>query len=124
MVDPDIAWQNIIWFIPLDGIKFAMKATVIKCLRNRHHMATAAATRALAGGGVPMNRCPPRIASIHESLYSNRTSFIRRAARKVGFGQKVRVNAEELQRFGSIQTRCTSQTLARHPSEKLGEYCR
>ncbi|KAH9960763.1 plasma-membrane proton-e [Lactifluus volemus] len=120
-----IVWVwNIIWFIPLDGIKFAMKATVIKCLRDRHHMATAAATRALAGGGVPMIRCPPRVASIHESLYSNRTSFIRRAARKVGFGQKVRVNAEELQRFGNIQTRYTSQTLARHPSEKLGEYCR
>ncbi|KAH9963486.1 plasma-membrane proton-e [Lactifluus volemus] len=113
-----IVWVwNIIWFIPLDGIKFGMKATVIKYLRNRHNMATAAATRALAeGGGVPMIRAPSRVASIHESLYSNRTSFIRRAARKVGFGQKVRVKAEELQRFGSIQARHTGQTLARHPS--------
>jgi H+-transporting ATPase len=117
LVHPDIAWQNIIWFVPLDGIKFGMKATVIKYLRNRHQMATAAATRASAeGGGVPMIRAPSRVASIHESLYSNRTSFIRRAARKVGFGQKIRVKAEELQRFGSIQARHTGQTLARHPS--------
>jgi H+-transporting ATPase len=49
-------------------------------------------------------------------LYSNRTSFIRRAARKVGFGQKIRVKAEELQRFSSIQAHHTGQTLARHPS--------
>ena len=107
--------QNIIWFVPLDLIKFAMKATVIKYLRNRHELAKAAATRA-AETGIPIARTQSRAASIHESLYSNRTSFIRRAVRKVGFGQKVRVKAEELQRFSSIQAHHTSQTLARHPS--------
>ena len=108
--------QNIIWFVPLDLIKFAMKATVIKYLRDRHNEATAAATRARAETGIPMTRTQSRAASIHESLYSNRTSFIRRAVRKVGFGQKVRVKAEELQRFSSIQAHHTGQTLARHPS--------
>jgi H+-transporting ATPase len=93
-----------------------MKATVIKYLRERHNLAAAAATRARAETGVPIVRTQSRAASIHESMYSNRTSFIRRAVRKVGFGQKVRVKPEELQRFSSIQARQTGQTLARHPS--------
>ena len=108
--------QNIVWFLPLDLIKFAMKATVIKYLRERHEAEAAAATRASAETGVPITRTQSRVASIHESLYSNRTSFIRRAARKVGFGQKVRVKPEELQRFSSIQAHQTGQTLACHPS--------
>jgi len=112
-----IVWVwNIIWFVPLDLIKFAMKATIIKYLRNRHELATAAATRAHAESGIPMVRTQSRAASLHESMYSNRTSFIRRAVRKVGFGQKVRVKPEELQRFSSIQAHHTGQTLARHPS--------
>ena len=106
-------WQNIIWFVPLDLIKFAMKATIIKYLRTRHELAKAAARDET---GIPITRTQSRAASIHESLYSNRTSFIRRAVRKVGFGQKVRVKPEELQRFSSIQARHTGQTLARHPS--------
>jgi H+-transporting ATPase len=93
-----------------------MKATVIKYLRNRHEMAKAEATRARSETGIPIVRTQSRAASIHESLYSNRTSFIRRAVRKVGFGQKVRVKPEELQRFSSIQAQHTSRTLARHPS--------
>ena len=92
-----------------------MKATVVKYLRERHERAKAEATRA-SETGVPMVRTQSRAASIHESLYSNRTSFIRRAVRKVGFGQKVRVKAEELQRFSSIQAHQAGQTLARHPS--------
>jgi H+-transporting ATPase len=108
----EVILQNIIWFLPLDMIKFAMKATVTKYLRNRSQIATAAAVRA----GFPLTRTQSRAASFHESLYSNRTSFIRRAVRKVGFGQKVHVTAEELQRIGSIQTHSTAQTLARHPS--------
>jgi len=112
-----IVWVwNIIWFVPLDLIKFAMKATVIKYLRERHDRDKAAATRASAEHGIPIVRTQSRAASIHESLYSNRTSFIRRAVRKVGFGQKVRVRPEELHRFSSIQAHHTSQTLARHPS--------
>jgi H+-transporting ATPase len=115
-VHVDVAFQNIVWFIPLDMIKFAMKATVIKYLRTRSQMARAAAVRASAETGAPTTGTQLRAGSVHESLYSNRTSFIRRAVRKVGLGQKVRVKEVELQRFGSIQTRRTGQMLARHPS--------
>ena len=49
--------------------------------------------------------------SIHESLYSNHVSFIRRAIRKVGFGQKISPKLEELQRFSSIQAARTATSL-------------
>ncbi|KAI0715892.1 plasma membrane H+-transporting ATPase [Cerioporus squamosus] len=109
-----IVWVwDIVWFFPLDLIKFAMKATIIKYLRNRHNAAVAQQAKE---GGVPMTRTTSRAASIHESLYSNRVSFIRRAARKVGFGQKISMKPEELQRFSSIQAARTGSVLARHPS--------
>ncbi|KAI0676214.1 plasma membrane H+-transporting ATPase [Trametes maxima] len=109
-----IVWVwDIVWFFPLDLIKFAMKATIIKSLRARHERAIAAQT---AETGVPMTRTTSRAASIHESLYSNRVSFLRRAARKVGFGQKISMKPEELQRFSSIQAARTGSVLARHPS--------
>jgi H+-transporting ATPase len=111
-----IVWVwNIIWFIPLDWIKFAMKATVIKYLRSRH-----VPEKRAEDGGVPLTRTQSRAASIHESLYSNRVSFIRRAARKVGFGQKISMKPEELRRFSSIQANYTGQILARHPSRTSG----
>jgi H+-transporting ATPase len=49
-------------------------------------------------------------------LYSNRVSFIKRAARKVGLGGRVSMKPEELQRFSSIQAQRTGATLARNPS--------
>ncbi len=107
--------QNIVWFFPLDFIKFGMKATVIKYLRDRHAKAAAAAQHD-AAEGVPMTRTQSRAASIHESLYSNRVSFIKRAARKVGFGGKISMKPEELQRFSSIQAQRVGATLARNPS--------
>ncbi|KAF9027016.1 plasma-membrane proton-e [Hymenopellis radicata] len=112
-----IVWVwNIIWFFPLDFIKFGMKATVIKYLRDRHAKAAAAAAQHDAAEGVPMTRTQSRAASIHESLYSNRVSFIKRAARKVGFGGKISMKPEELQRFSSIQAQRVGATLARNPS--------
>lgn len=109
-----IIWVwNTVWFLPLDLIKFAMKATIIKRMRERHSRAVAAAA---AETGIPMARTQSRAASIHESLYSNRVSFIRRAARKVGFGSKISVKPEELQRFSSVQAQRTGATLARNPS--------
>ncbi|KII87656.1 hypothetical protein PLICRDRAFT_42158 [Plicaturopsis crispa FD-325 SS-3] len=109
-----IVWVwNIVWFMPLDWIKFAMKATVIKSLRQRRERATAAAAETT---GVPVTRTQSRAASIHESLYSNRVSFIKRAARKVGFGGKISMKPEELQRFSSIQAQRTGNVLARNPS--------
>lgn len=91
-----------------------MKATVIKYLRNRR----AAKMAAEPMSGVPMVRTQSRAASIHESLYSNRVSFIKRAARKVGFGQKISMKPEELQRFSSIQAQRVGATLARNPSRQ------
>jgi len=111
-----IVWVwNIIWFLPLDFVKFAMKATVIKYLRQKHE---AQLHKDIASGeGVPMTRTQSRVGSIHESLYSNRVSFIKRAARKVGFGGKsVQMSQGELKRFASIQAAQTGKTLARHPS--------
>ncbi|KAF8631761.1 hypothetical protein AX15_002200 [Amanita polypyramis BW_CC] len=113
-----IVWVwNIVWFLPLDWIKFAMKATIIGWLRRRHEAAAMKAALEAAGGtGIPVTRTQSRAASIHESLYSNRVSFIRRAARKVGLGGKVSVKPEELQRFSSIQAQRTGAALARNPS--------
>ncbi|KAJ7092061.1 HAD-like domain-containing protein [Mycena belliarum] len=114
-----IVWVwNIIWFMPLDWIKFAMKATVIKYLRKRR-LAQQAAAPMMQGYGVPIVCTQSRTASIHESLYSNRVSFIKRAARKVGFGQKISMKPEELQRFSSIQAQCVGATLARKTSRTV-----
>ncbi|KAK0220191.1 hypothetical protein IW262DRAFT_1555700 [Armillaria fumosa] len=108
-----IVWVwNIVWFFPLDYIKFGMKATVIKFLRERRARAVAAASHE----GVPITRTQSRVASINESLYSNRVSFIKRAARKVGFGGRITMKPEELQRFSSIQAQRVGATLARNPS--------
>ena len=101
------------WFLPLDWIKFAMKATIVKSLRARHERET---LKQVQTTGVPITRTQSRAASVHESLYSNRVSFIKRAARKVGFGGKVSMKPEELQRFSSIQAQRAGATLARNPS--------
>ena len=99
----------------MDLIKFAMKATIIKYLRERHEASLRKETKDIASG-VPIHRTQSRAASIHESLYSNRVSFLRRAANRVGFRQKVSVKPEELRRFSSIQAAQTGSVLARHPS--------
>ena len=50
--------------------------------------------------GVPVTRTQSR----HESLYSNRVSFLKRAQRSVGLGnKKVNISQQELQRFSSRQ---------------------
>ncbi|KAJ7194595.1 plasma membrane H+-transporting ATPase [Mycena pura] len=105
-----IVWVwNIVWFIPLDWIKFAMKATVIKGLRKRR---LAQQVEGAAAPGVVLARTRSH-ASIHDSLYSNRVGFIRRAVRRVGLGPKVSVKPEELQRFGTIQAHRAGAKLAR-----------
>ncbi|KAG7448713.1 plasma-membrane proton-e [Guyanagaster necrorhizus] len=110
-----IVWVwNIVWFFPLDYIKFGMKATVIKYLRERRARQVAAAPH--DAEGIPITRTQSRVASINESLYSNRVSFIKRAARKVGFGGRISMKPEELQRFSSIQAQRVGATLARNPS--------
>jgi len=113
-----IVWVwNILWFLPLDWIKFAMKATVIKRLRARKAAQVASLVRSSSRGEVPLVRTQSRAASIHESLYSNRVGFIRRAARKVGFGANVpHISPNELKRLGSIQAQHSGGVLARNPS--------
>jgi H+-transporting ATPase len=78
-----IVWVwNIVWFFPMDLVKFAMKATVIKYLRNR--ALKKLPPTGVEGGGAPITRTVSR----HESLYSNRTSFLKTARRRVGLGGK------------------------------------
>lgn len=91
-----------------------MKATVIKYLRNRRLAAAESSPK--DSDGVPLTRTQSRAASIHASLYSNRVSFIKRAARTVGLGGRVSMKPEELQRFSSIQAQHTGAKLARNPS--------
>jgi H+-transporting ATPase len=117
-VDADIALQDIIWFIPLDIIKFGMKVTVIKYLRRRKEMARVAGLRDSASSGDLITGAQSG-ESMHDSLYSNRTSFIRQDVRKVGFGQKVVTKSEELQQVSDIQAGQTGQMLARHPTPTL-----
>jgi len=112
-----IVWiWNIVWFFPLDLIKFAMKATVIKAFRRRRERKAAEAART-TGSGVPLTRTSSRAASIHESMYSNRVNFLKRAARRAGFGDvRVKMSQNELRRFSSLQAAQTGATLARNPS--------
>ncbi|KZT53113.1 ATPase [Calocera cornea HHB12733] len=108
-----IVWiWNVLWYLPLDFIKFGMKATVVKWLRERRER------RMTDDRGEPLQRTQSRAASLHESLYSNRVNFIRRAANRVGFGKgrSVRMSQVELQRFGSLQAAHAGATLARNPS--------
>ncbi|KAF8156015.1 plasma-membrane proton-e [Crassisporium funariophilum] len=108
-----IIWVwNIIWFFPMDLIKFAMGATIIKHLRDRR----LGKSRKQVGEEVPITRTQSRVASLNESFYKNRTHFIQRAARKVGFGGKVSMKPEELHRFSSMQAQHSGAVLARHPS--------
>lgn len=117
-----IVWVwNIIWFLPMDLVKFAMKATIIKYLRQRHE-AKLHKEVAATGEGIPMTRTTSRVGSIHESLYSNRVGFLRKAVQRVGIsagftgGRTVQMSQGELKRFASIQAAQTGKTLARHPS--------
>lgn len=88
-----------------------MRATFIKHLRNKR--------LAKAAPEVGMERTPSRVQSIHESLYSNRMTFLNRAARRIGFSRKVVMEHSEMQRFSSIQAAQAGQTLARHPSRQV-----
>ncbi|BEJ10719.1 hypothetical protein CspHIS471_0101410 [Cutaneotrichosporon sp. HIS471] len=105
-----IVWVwNIIWYIPLDLIKFIMQRTVIAALQRRKHRS---AEPAVDENGERLVRS----ASRHESLYSNRTSFLGRAGRALKGGAKVHMSKNELGRFGSIQAQQSGAALARASS--------
>ncbi|KAL7420499.1 plasma membrane H+-ATPase [Cryptotrichosporon argae] len=108
-----IVWVwNIVWYIPLDLVKFIMKKTVIKALQARKARKTAPAL--VDSNGEKLQRT----ASRHESLYSNRTSFLSRAAGRVGLkgGKTVAMDKQELQRFSSIQAQQSGAALQRGAS--------
>jgi len=90
-----------------------MNATIIRYLRERR------LAQSHAGQVPPLERTSSRVGSIHESLYLNRTSFLRRTMRKVAFRGKVAVKPEELKRISTIQAHDIGQTLARHPSRTV-----
>lgn len=116
-----IVWVwNIVWFLPLDLIKFAMKATVIKYLRERHLRAVRAAGAAGAEGGVPLTRTKSRAESILSAGYKSRTRILDRVANRIGFGGRVTIRDNELQRFGTRQAQEAGSQLARHPSRTSG----
>lgn len=85
-----IVWiWNIVWYFPLDGIKFIMKKTVIAALQRRKARKAGPAVADAA-----LHRAPSR----HESLYSNRTNFLTRAANRLRGGAKISMSQNELQR--------------------------
>ena len=94
-----------------------MNATVIKHLRNRR-LEKVKQDAAVGGltGDVPLARTQSRVASINESLYRNRTNFLTKTMKKVGFGHKVKVKPEEMTRFNSMQAQRSGMTLQRNPS--------
>ena len=106
-----IVWVwNIVWYFPLDLVKYAMKFTIIKYLQKRK--ADAAPPAIVDSEGERLSRT----ASRHESLYSNRANFISRAANKLKGGQKVNMSKNELQRFSSIQAQQSGAALQRRAS--------
>lgn len=111
-----LSHKNIIWFIPLDWIKFAMRATLIKKINERERARIAQAAIDAAAAGAPVTRQVSRVQSIHESLYSNRTSFIKRTMGRFNLGKRVHVKHDDLARIGSIQANAAGQALRRNPS--------
>ena len=88
-----IVWVwNIVWYFPLDLVKLFLKRTIIAALQKRKARTMAPAI--VDGSGERLQRT----ASKHESLYSNRTSFISRAANRLKGGTKVSMSKNELSR--------------------------
>ncbi|KAH6906749.1 plasma membrane H(+)-ATPase 1 [Coprinopsis sp. MPI-PUGE-AT-0042] len=112
-----IVWVwNLIWFVPLDWIKFAMRATIIKKIHERGERKRAKqVAEAAAATADGLQRSQSRAQSVHDSLYRNRVSFLRRTVRRFRAGS-VSIKPEELQRFSSISAQRTGATLARHPT--------
>ena len=106
-----IVWVwNIVWYFPLDLVKFALKKTIIAYLQKRKAGAHPPALVDESGERLS------RTASRHESLYSNRGNFISRAAKGLRGGQKVNMSKNELQRFSSIQAQQSGAALQRRAS--------
>jgi H+-transporting ATPase len=109
-----IVWVwNIVWYFPMDLVKYAMKFTIIKYLQKRK--AAGAPPAIVDESGERLSRT----ASRHESMYSNRANFITRAlgkGNKLKGGKKVNMSQNELSRFSSIQAQQSGAALQRRAS--------
>ncbi|KAM0749736.1 plasma membrane ATPase [Meredithblackwellia eburnea MCA 4105] len=109
-----ITWiWNIVWFFPLDLIKFGTRA-IIKMYNDKRGKGPGSAIKHVIGDdGETISRTTSR----HESMYGNRVGFIKRAQRSVGLGgKKVSISGAELQRFSSHQAGSAGAALARASS--------
>ncbi|PWN52859.1 plasma-membrane proton-e [Violaceomyces palustris] len=99
-----IVWVwNIIWYFPMDFVKFFARWALKKIRGNK---------RPVAAADPSLSRTTSRA----ESMYSNRTSFLKRAQRKAGLGGKsgkVHVSSNELQKVASIQAHEAGRRLSR-----------
>ncbi|OAV98442.1 H+-transporting ATPase [Puccinia triticina 1-1 BBBD Race 1] len=101
-----IVWVwNIIWFLPLDLVKFGMRAVI------RMFKPPVALNKPIPAN--QLQRTPSRAASINESLYSNRASFIQRANRSSVLRGRVHADDRELRRFSSAQAVSSGAALSR-----------
>lgn len=111
-----IVWiWNIVWFIPMDIIKFAVKLG-IKRWNVWRGVGPTPLKELHDGSGVPLTRTQSRAASIHESLYSNHATWIKKAQRRVGLKKGTTIDPTELRRVGSHQARATGAALQRSTS--------
>lgn len=104
----ELTIAQIIWFFPLDVrslecavtrskltraqlIKFGMRYLIARYIAYRKSKKPAVVPT--DESGVPLTKTKSRAASIHESLYQNRTTFLGRAASNLGLKKRVNVNA-------------------------------
>ncbi|KAM0754842.1 plasma membrane ATPase [Meredithblackwellia eburnea MCA 4105] len=108
-----ITWiWNIIWFFPLDLVKFSMRALIKSWNAKRGKGPGTQIKHPLGEDGEPMSRTTSR----HESLYGNRVSFLKKAQGSMGLEKRVSISGADLQRFSSHQTGAAGAALARGTS--------
>jgi H+-transporting ATPase len=93
-------------------VKFALKYSVIAWLQRRKAAKLPPALTDKDG------ELLQRTTSRHESLYSNRTTFLNRARGRLGLkkGQRIDMSGRELSRFSSIQAQQSGAALQRAAS--------
>ncbi|PLW15227.1 hypothetical protein PCANC_11524 [Puccinia coronata f. sp. avenae] len=107
-----IVWiWNIIWFLPMDFIKFSVKYG-IRAWNAKRGVKPQSLKLVDQVTGVPLTRTSSR----HESLYSNHATWIKRAQRRVGLKTGTTIDATELHRVSSHQARMTGAALRRSTS--------
>ncbi|KNZ45000.1 plasma-membrane proton-efflux P-type ATPase [Puccinia sorghi] len=107
-----IVWiWNIIWFIPMDFIKFSVKYG-IRAWNAKRGVKPQSLKLVDEVTGVPLTRTSSR----HESLYSNHATWIKRAQRRVGLKKGTTIDPTELHRVSSHQARATGAALRRSTS--------